>query len=293
MKTPESKARGAAIKARREALGVSFEGFYDGANIGNVGGKKVEAGESYQTALMYMGMAEKFLDHLEQKVGKARKTPTAAPEKEKQFILPHGHDSKPWPASRYMIVTRDARSVTTVADQLHRRREDLGVTVMGLAEAFGLSIDIVISVEQGVYNEDWVERANLFWEFLDGIEQASAPATVAQPPKHKPFNDKEASQKQLEKFADGLCQSLLKSGHDLVTIPWAEFYEVLYAATGCGHFNITLLESIFSNMTVCKLPFLISFGNNVVVICKDALFAPVVIEEEDGFDPDIKQPTTW
>lgn len=277
MKTPESKARGAAIKARREALGVSFEGFYDGANIGNVGGKKVEAGESFHTALSYMDMAEKFLDHLELKAGHAKKTPTAAPEKEKQFILPHGHDSKPWPASRYMIVTRDARSVTTVADQLHRRREDLGVTVMGLAEAFGLSINIVISVEQGVYNEDWVERANLFWEFLDGLEQASAPATAAQPPKHKPLNDKEANKKQLEKFANGLCQSLLKSGNDIVTIPWTPFYELLYAETGCGRFNITLLESVFSNQTVLQVPFLISFGNRVVIVCKDSLFAPVEI----------------
>ena len=177
--TTESKQRGANIKARREAVGVSFDGFYDQIGLTARQATFVENGQYGVSVNAHRDKAEKFLDHLEAKKGKAK------------------------PAE---------------------------------------------------------------------------PAPVHVPaPEYKPFNEKEANQKQLEKFANGLCQSLLKSGNDIVTIPWAQFYELLYAETGCGRFNITLLESIFSNQTVLQVPFLISFGNRVVIVCKDSLFAPVEI----------------
>lgn len=184
--TTESKQRAANIKARREAVGVSFAGFYDALNLTERQGEFVENGQYSVAVNAHREKAEKFLDHLEAKKSKAKPT---------------------------------------------------------------------------------------------------EPAPVQVPaPEYKIFNDKEAGQKQLEKFANGLCQSLLKSGNDIVTIPWVQFYELLYAETGCGRFNITLLESIFSNQTVLQVPFLISFGNRVVIVCKDSLFAPVSVDDESAED---------
>lgn len=200
--TTESKARAAAIKARREAVGVSFEGFYDQIKLTTRQATFVENGQYGVSVNAHRDLAEKFLDHLEAKKGKA----------------------KPAEPAPYV----------------------------GTADTA------------------------LIKEVLTKSADEFAPEHVPAP-EYKPFNEKEANQKQLEKFANGLCQSLLKSGRDIVTFPWAEFYEVLYAETGCGRFNITLLETIFSNQTVLQVPFLISFGNRVVIVCKDSLFAPVEI----------------
>lgn len=201
--TTESKAHAAKIKARREAVGISFEGFYDGLGLNKRQGEWVENGQYGKNITEFRGYAEKYLDQLEAK---------------KAGLPPPIYTSNDVPA--------------------------------------GLIKEIMTKT-------------------VDEYSLTSTPAPAPEYKAHRMINDKKASQKQLEKFADGLCQAVLKSGHNLVTIPWAEFYELLYAATGCGHFDQTLLDSIFSNLTCCSVPFLISFGNNVVVVSKDALFAPV------------------
>lgn len=89
---------------------------------------------------------------------------------------------------------------------------------------------------------------------------------------------REATQKQLEKFANVLCQALLKADQSIATFTWAKFYELLKAETGCDKFNVSRMESIVSNNTTLQVPFLISFGNVVVVLCKDTLFAPVELD---------------
>lgn len=198
--TTESKQRGAAIKARREAVGVTFVGFYDQLNLTYKQGEWVENGQYGKNVTEMRDKAEKFLDNLEAKKAAAKK-PVEPPHAKK-------------------------------------------------------------GVKKAVLDD----------------------STLA--PEYKIFNNKEASQKQLEKFANGLCQSLLKSGNDIVTIPWAQFYEMLYAETGCGRFHITLLESIFSNQKVLQVPFLISFGNRVVIVCKDSLFAPVEVNADGEHELD-------
>lgn len=333
--TTESKQRAANIKARREAVGISFAGFYDALNLTERQGEFVENGQYGKVTTEHRELAEKFLDHLESKKELATKVP--------HFILPKqvgtGVDL---PASRYLKVTREGLSCTQAGELIRNRRGEMGIQREALICALCLTPDQVHLIETGHYDHKWVDYANKIWDHLDMIERernlrepaetsredlikpqqikriaevnskwywvdtvpvAGAKLTfrilpndgkeftqeelAAFPPldltpKPEPvyakphcFNDKQASQKQLEKFADGLCMSLLKSNRDIVTIPWAEFYELLYAATGCGQFNIELLDSIFSNLTCCAVPFLISYGNNVVVVCKDALFAPI------------------
>lgn len=399
--TTESKQRAANIKARREAVGISFAGFYDALNLTERQGEFVENGQYGKVTTEHRELAEKFLDHLESKKELATKVP--------HFILPKqvgtGVDL---PASRYLKVTREGLSCTQAGELIRNRRGEMGIQREALICALCLTPEQVNLVEAGHYDHKWVDYANKIWDHLDMIErerklrdpksgdeippgglvhvmlkrqreelgigvrefatECGVPQKVYElaesgevrdaanesvlmravdvltrlkierngrnpvaakriaevngkwhwvdmmpvagakltfrilpndgkeftqeelaafppldlTPKPEPvyakphcFNDKQVSQKQLEKFADGLCMSLLKSNRDVVTIPWAEFYELLYAATGCGQFNIELLDSIFSNLTCCAVPFLISYGNNVVVVSKDALFAPI------------------
>jgi hypothetical protein len=418
--TTESKQRAANIKARREAVGITFAGFYDALNLTEKQGEFVENGQYGKNITEFRIKAEKFLDHLEAKKEWAPKTP--------HFILPkQAGTGVDLPASRYLIVTREGLSCTKAGELIRNRRGEMGIQREALVCALAISHEQVNLVEAGHYHEQWVNYANKIWDHLDmiererkltrpdlyegipglsheiiketmtktvdeilpggelhvmikrqreelgiGVRQFATECGVPQddyeaaesgegrdasnwsilqravdvltrlkierngrspvevkriaslngkwgwvgvmpvvgasltfrvlpnngkeftkeelaafPPldltpkpapeykAHRSMNNKSATQKQLEKFADGLCQSLLKSNRDLVTIPWAEFYEVLYAATGCGHFDQSLLDSIFSNLTCCSIPFLISYGNNVVVVCKDANFAPV------------------
>jgi len=197
------------------------------------------------------------------------------------------------------------------AANIKARREALGISFEGFYDQLGISQRHGEFVENGQYGKLTTEHRELAEKFLVHLELKKDGAVKAAAPIDKPhvsLNDKTATQKQLEKFADGLCQSILRNDQNIITIPWAQFYELLYASTGCGHFELTLLESIFSNQTFCKLQFMISFGEKVVFICKDTNFAPASLDdsddededapansddEDEDNDPDIKQPTTW
>ena len=155
------------------------------------------------------------------------------------------------------------------AASIKARREELGITFAGFYDQIaGMTQKQAIWVENGQYGanieryRDTAEKLLTHLELKAGI-QTPMPTTV-----------KGATSDQLTSFADTLCQALLKQGQDLATIPWPEFYKMLEAETGCQHFDVETLTSIFSKNTFCKIPFLISFGTNVVVICKDTLFAP-------------------
>lgn len=94
-----------------------------------------------------------------------------------------------------------------------------------------------------------------------------------------PTNQTWATQAQLEAFADELGQSILQSGLNFRTWTWATFHAALFELTGCGMFNHDLLASCLSNSVLGgRVEFLISYGNNSVLVCKDANFAPVEID---------------
>lgn len=162
------------------------------------------------------------------------------------------------------------------AASIKSRREALGLSFEGFYDAARLTLRAGEFVENGQYGKNVeVDRdlAETLLTLLEEKKQAKAPAANAKKEKAR-----EATKKQLEKFANVLCQALLKADQSIATFTWAKFYELLKAETGCDQFNVSLLESIVSNNTTLQVPFLISFGNVVVVLCKDTLFAPVELD---------------
>ena len=77
--TTESKARAASIKSRREALGLSFEGFYDAARLTLRAGEFVENGQYGKNVEVDRDLAETLLTLLEEK--KQAKAPAANAKK--------------------------------------------------------------------------------------------------------------------------------------------------------------------------------------------------------------------
>lgn len=102
---------------------------------------------------------------------------------------------------------------------------------------------------------------------LDGVELLSQP-------------EKFPTQKQCIEFADNLGQWMLKHDRDIITIPMAEFYTMLFQQTGANRLNISMMELCFGEHVVGgAVAFLFSVGEHVVVVCKDSNFAPVDLPE--------------
>lgn len=77
-------------------------------------------------------------------------------------------------------------------------------------------------------------------------------------------------------LASELGQSILSTGRDYLTIPWAEFYALVEKVTGKTKFDEMMLrrhlrESVMGG----SVTFLICYGGNIVFVCKDSNFAPV------------------
>ncbi|MNQ85541.1 hypothetical protein D3C85_1007100 [compost metagenome] len=276
---------GSAIRVRRELLGFSMDEFYDAMRIKPDRAKKIEDGRCDEVTTELRALVERKLIALE-----------SDPFFFKPRFIQPKQEGKTLPAARFLIVTEDGRSVTKAGDDIRHRRMGLGVQRDEIPDLTSNQVD---NIEVGIYHADWVNFANKIWAYLDRVEVANTlrgpevytgadvPADVAQATKEVVTggvnevvrSDKKATQKQLEKFADMLGQNLLRNNRDIVTIPWAGFYALLERETGCGQFDLSLLDSIFSNNTVCSVQFMISYGNVVVVICKDSNFAPVVLPE--------------
>lgn len=79
-------------------------------------------------------------------------------------------------------------------------------------------------------------------------------------------------------LADEIGQQILRAGKDYQTIPYPEFYALVETHTGKTKFNENDLKQAFRESVLGgRMPFLISFGTNVVFVCKDSNFAPVAL----------------
>lgn len=273
--TTESKQRAANIKARREALGISFEGFYDTLNLNQRHGELVENGQYGKLTSENRDKAEKFLTHLEQKAKADAHIPAGTSKEfrilpnngiafteEELVAFPSPEPTPGYSANRTAIA--NAR-----ASRIKARRTALGITYQGFYDQMTLTREEINLVEDG-YNSrhasNCMDKVELFLDHLEMKRRRSNEAVAG---------TRQATPEQLKRCADTLCQELLRQDENIVTIPVAEFHEMVYVATGCRHFSEAAMVDVFAQNEFATVSFLISFGSNVVVICKDALFAPV------------------
>jgi hypothetical protein len=156
------------------------------------------------------------------------------------------------------------------AASIKARREALGITFAGFYDQIaGMTSIQATWIENGMYGKNVDRHRDTAEKFLTHLELKAGVQTQA-PTIGKVY----ATSDQMVRFADALCQALLKQDLNIATIPVADFQEMFETATERKHFSEEALTAVFAQNTFCKIPFLISFGTNVVVICIDTLFAP-------------------